>query len=255
MKTGAELNRKPSAPVSYQESIIKTLQSSSRTKTSGPDDNQAGDSDAKCVRHLMENIAQAAGSYNVSMPEWDQRLTEKSSILLDSVVKDVSFSERRKKASQRSASAVRRASAKAQRQRQLFKLDKSSQTFASYAPLHDLWKRYFLELLPERVDYRNVNLQNSLAKADYHGAVVRVLKSRCPSYVGAQGMLLQETRNVLKLVTTDNKLKLIPKAHSMFGILLPPDWSSMLTLHGNQITMRSSERSAKKFKSKNTLVL
>lgn len=46
-----------------------------------------------------------------------------------------------------------------------------------------------------------------LMNADLHGAILRVTKSKCPSFVGATGILLQETRNSFVLVTVNNRLK------------------------------------------------
>ncbi len=36
---------------------------------------------------------------------------------------------------------------------------------------------------------------------------VSVVRSKCPSYVGTEGILLQETQNTLKLIGKDNSMK------------------------------------------------
>jgi RNase P/RNase MRP subunit p29 len=46
-----------------------------------------------------------------------------------------------------------------------------------------------------------------LMNADLHGAILRVTRSKCPSLVGATGILLQETKNSFLLVTVNNRLK------------------------------------------------
>jgi ribonuclease P protein subunit POP4 len=78
-----------------------------------------------------------------------------------------------------------------------------------------------------------VNLKSltpKLVKADYHGAIITgifnsleyfrisnitfiilnefsVSKSKCPGYVGLTGILLQETKNVFKIITKQNEIK------------------------------------------------
>ena len=80
-------------------------------------------------------------------------------------------------------------------------------------------------------DFVNLkSLSPKLVKADYHGAIITgklnslqyfrisniiltvlnkflVLKSKCPGYVGLTGILLQETKNVFKIITQQNEIK------------------------------------------------
>uniref|UniRef100_A0A7N9CWD8 Ribonuclease P protein subunit p29 n=1 Tax=Macaca fascicularis TaxID=9541 RepID=A0A7N9CWD8_MACFA len=50
-------------------------------------------------------------------------------------------------------------------------------------------------------------IQAKLLKADLHGAVISVTKSKCPSYVGITGILLQETKHIFKIITKEDRLK------------------------------------------------
>ena len=52
------------------------------------------------------------------------------------------------------------------------------------------------------------------------GCELEVVESHCPSYVGVQGIVLQETQNTFKVVTKQNELKVLPKAHSLFAFTL-----------------------------------
>lgn len=55
-----------------------------------------------------------------------------------------------------------------------------------------------------------MNLQQlnlKVMKADYHGSILRVWRSKCPSYVGIEGILLQETQNTLQLIPKDNRIR------------------------------------------------
>ena len=46
-----------------------------------------------------------------------------------------------------------------------------------------------------------------LLKADFHGAIITVSQSRCPSYVGQTGILLQEMKTCFRIVTKADKVK------------------------------------------------
>ncbi|XP_032709608.1 ribonuclease P protein subunit p29-like [Lontra canadensis] len=61
-------------------------------------------------------------------------------------------------------------------------------------------------------------VQTKLFKADLHGALVSVTKSKCPSYVGITGILLQETKHVFKILTKEDRLKVIPKLNCVFAV-------------------------------------
>ncbi|XP_060075358.1 ribonuclease P protein subunit p29-like [Ylistrum balloti] len=134
----------------------------------------------------------------------------------------------------------------------LFKVEREGQSYESFLPLHQLW----LEYMDELIQFNNLqpsmmmNVQNKLIKADFHGSLLTVQRSKCPSYVGVTGILLQETKNTFLLITRDNKVKCIPKQHSVFTFMLG---SYMFTIYGTNFRVRSSERSARKFKSKATV--
>ena len=46
-----------------------------------------------------------------------------------------------------------------------------------------------------------------LLKADYHGCMITVRKTKCPSLLGLSGIVLMETRNTFKIISKDDKLK------------------------------------------------
>ncbi|OWF34763.1 ribonuclease P protein subunit p29-like [Mizuhopecten yessoensis] len=134
----------------------------------------------------------------------------------------------------------------------IFKVEKEGQTYDSYLPLNHLWLKYMEELTnfnsftPSKMS----NVQQRLLKADLHGSILTVQKSKCPSYVGVTGILLQETRNTFLLITKENKVKYIPKQQSVFTFTLG---SYQFTIYGNNFRVRSSERAVRKFKSKATV--
>ncbi|KAG0273861.1 RNase P/RNase MRP complex subunit, partial [Linnemannia gamsii] len=87
---------------------------------------------------------------------------------------------------------------------------------------------------------------------DFHGAIVTVARSKCPTFIGVSGIVAQETENVFKIITPNNALRVVPKVNSVFTIHIR---NSLFTLHGNQFRYRASQRSSKKFKSRPTIDL
>uniref|UniRef100_A0A8C6V314 Ribonuclease P protein subunit p29 n=1 Tax=Neogobius melanostomus TaxID=47308 RepID=A0A8C6V314_9GOBI len=110
-----------------------------------------------------------------------------------------------------------------------------------FVPLHELWKQYIIDLCNGLQPTTNPQLvQSKLLKADFHGAMIKVVRSKYASYVGLTGILIQEFKHVFKVITQKNELKVIPKRNSVFEI---------------EVNGFVFERSAKKFKSKGTIDL
>lgn len=143
-------------------------------------------------------------------------------------------------------------SAREKRRRGIYKISPKNQRYDMYLPLHELWKGYMQDLLNLTPNSNLKVVSPKLLRADYHGCVLTVSRSKCPSYVGTCGILLQETKNAFKIITKDDKLKMIPKANSVFTFELG---GFVFTIHGNHFRYRSSERSARKFKPKPTVDL
>ena len=98
-----------------------------------------------------------------------------------------------------------------------------------YLALHRLWCDYVTDLLQlDREKPPNtVTMATKMTRADYHGSLLKgkwvwsfqwvclcmlpvnapVARSKCPSYVGLKGIVLQETLNTFKLISSDNKLR------------------------------------------------
>uniref|UniRef100_A0A8C5PPM5 Ribonuclease P protein subunit p29 n=1 Tax=Leptobrachium leishanense TaxID=445787 RepID=A0A8C5PPM5_9ANUR len=143
--------------------------------------------------------------------------------------------------------------AKEKRERRIFQINPENQRYELFLPLHELWKQYIRELCNGlKRDAQPQMIQTRLLKADLHGALVMVSKSKCPSYVGVTGIILQETKHVFKIITSENKLKVVPKLNCIFTVEIDGFISH---IYGSKLQMRSSERSAKKFKSKGTIDL
>ncbi|XP_075930214.1 ribonuclease P protein subunit p29 isoform X2 [Petromyzon marinus] len=124
---------------------------------------------------------------------------------------------------------------------------------ASGRPLSSRERRRLglFDIRPEN-QRRSEQIQMKMLKADLHGAIITVEKSKCPTYVGTTGIMIQELKNVFKIITKDDKLKVIPKRKSIFAVAFGGFVSH---IYGSMFCMRSSERSAKKFKAKGSVDL
>nr|SVE70765.1 EOG090X0GV5 [Daphnia similis]SVE71394.1 EOG090X0GV5 [Daphnia similis]SVE72027.1 EOG090X0GV5 [Daphnia similis]SVE72654.1 EOG090X0GV5 [Daphnia similis] len=137
----------------------------------------------------------------------------------------------------------------------LHKLPKTGIKYKACAPLHQLWVEYmenFLELENSANAANKDLLYQRIAKADYHGCLLMVTRSKCPSYIGAKGIIVLETKNTFQIICEDDQLRIIPKRDSVFTFNVSK-WT--FTLFGNHMNIRPSERAARKFKSKPTIDL
>ncbi|KAK3578993.1 hypothetical protein CHS0354_034788 [Potamilus streckersoni] len=143
--------------------------------------------------------------------------------------------------------------AREKRDLKLFHINLERQTFEQYLPLNKLWASYIQQTVNlSSMSKTNSETMERLLKADYHGCYLTVKKSKCPSYVGISGIVLQETRNMFKMITSDNTVKSIPKANSIFAFEIG---AYCFTIHGNHFRIAAGERSHKKFKQKPTIDL
>ncbi|KAG0208834.1 RNase P/RNase MRP complex subunit [Mortierella sp. GBA30] len=168
--------------------------------------------------------------------------------MLDNPAKD-STAARDERKRRRRANKAKALTAKEKRTLHVYDIPLESRKYELFLPLHELWKGYVEELFGSA---NPVAFTQKLLKADFHGAIITVARSKCPTYIGASGIVAQETENVFKIITPSNALRVVPKINSVFTIHIR---ESVFTLHGNQFRYRASQRSAKKFKSKPTIDL
>ncbi|KAG0018977.1 RNase P/RNase MRP complex subunit, partial [Entomortierella chlamydospora] len=168
--------------------------------------------------------------------------------MLDNPAKDQTEAKEKQK-SRRRANKSKALTAKEKRALNVYDIPIESRKYELFLPLHELWKGYMEEL------FRSTNpvaFTQKLLKADFHGALITVSRSKCPTYVGTSGIVAQETENVFKIITPSNALLVIPKVNNVFTLHIR---GSVFTVHGNQFRYRAAQRSAKKFKSKPTIDL
>ncbi|XP_075432416.1 ribonuclease P protein subunit p29 isoform X1 [Ascaphus truei] len=144
-------------------------------------------------------------------------------------------------------------SAKERRDMRLFQIKPEQQRYEMFLPLHELWKQYIRDLCNGlKPDAQPQMIQSKLLKADLHGAIIMVTKSKCPSYVGLKGIILQEMKHVFKVITKEDTLKVVPKLNCVFSV----ETDGFISLiYGSKFQLKSSERSAKKFKGKGSIDL
>ncbi|KAF8606633.1 RNase P subunit p29-like protein, partial [Ceratobasidium sp. AG-I] len=146
--------------------------------------------------------------------------------------------------------------------------------YQTFLDIHTLWTGYMSELLnlhlltsineplDSYVSSHALGMQTKLVKADFHGCKLTVKASKCPTLVGSSGIVIEETANVFRIITSDDRIKVLPKQNSIFTFNVPlhveHDGSApqlQFELYGNQFRFRSDDRASRKFKSKETIEL
>ena len=116
-----------------------------------------------------------------------------------------------KEAQRRKSGKPRPLSAKQKRILGIHDIPKSEQKYDLYVPLWRMWMAYIQEILGLQDTYHNyVSPKGAgplLASADYHGALLEVVRSRCVGRVGIKGIVVKDTKFAFELVTIKNELK------------------------------------------------
>uniref|UniRef100_A0A3Q3WQ80 Ribonuclease P protein subunit p29 n=1 Tax=Mola mola TaxID=94237 RepID=A0A3Q3WQ80_MOLML len=156
------------------------------------------------------------------------------------------------RAKKRKSKKAKGLNAQQKREMKIFQIKPEHQRLL-FLPLHELWRQYITDLCSGLKPTSSPEfVQQKLLKADFHGAFITVIRSKCPSYVGTEGILVQEFKHVLKIITKEDKLKVIPKRNSVFAVEIN---GFVSYIYGSKFEQRASERSAKKFKVKGTIDL
>ncbi|KAI9593303.1 Rof/RNase P-like protein [Syncephalis fuscata] len=140
--------------------------------------------------------------------------------------------------------------AKQKRAAGIYKLPTDCNRYALFEPLHTLWTQYINEVYGTNTNPRM--FLPKLLKADLHGSIMTVVRSRCPSYIGTTGIVIMETKNMFRIIDCRDRLTSIPKANSVFSLKVK---DQDYTIYGSQFCYRAADRAAKKFKGQNTIDL
>ena len=149
---------------------------------------------------------------------------------------------RQQKLSQRKKLKPAPLSSRQKRSLCLYDIPRSAQRFSVYKPLHHMWLGYIREILGideqgNGLDGREVQIGADMAArlvtADYHGALVEVVRSRCVGRIGVGGIVVKDSKFGFEVVTKANSVKLIPKEHTVFRFKIPrPGKCDELALEG-----------------------
>ncbi|KAF7541731.1 hypothetical protein G7Z17_g11897 [Cylindrodendrum hubeiense] len=123
-------------------------------------------------------------------------------------------------------------------------MPKEQQKYTIYEPLNQLWLGYARELLGNDVYMGGPGAAAKLASAEFHGAAVEVVRSRCPGRVGIQGIVGTVFRVEMPV---DNKLAKVEGAGEG-KIEAAGDKKFVFDVLGDQMMLRSADRANKKFK-------
>ncbi|PZC73414.1 hypothetical protein B5X24_HaOG209547 [Helicoverpa armigera] len=132
-----------------------------------------------------------------------------------------------------------------------YNIPRNEVKYNDVVPLNEIWQNYMKDLLeldkpvPDYTSKAWEAFTQTLFKADFHGSILNVVRSKCPSYVGKCGICIMDTRNTFKIVSKDNITTTIPKRECVFEMHLG---SQKVTLFGKHLCVRPAERSTKKIK-------
>ncbi|KAI1910312.1 hypothetical protein LOZ12_004711 [Ophidiomyces ophidiicola] len=153
-------------------------------------------------------------------------------------------------------------------------LPKEELKYEIFKKLNGLWIEYMWDVLelkhdtgkkPSSAQIVTATAHGAkLASADFHGAELQVVRSKCVSRVGVKGIVARDLKFAFVLITEKNEKKTIPKEHTVFKFEIPVPTASCLVdgsmdipttskklifeLHGSQFENRAADRANKKFK-------
>ncbi|KAF2103581.1 putative ribonuclease P complex subunit Pop4 [Rhizodiscina lignyota] len=164
-------------------------------------------------------------------------------------------------------------SAKQKRQLSVYEIPDSEKRWELYVGLNRIWAGYMREILGiGRTDeLKSAHGRGSfataasagpmLASADFHGAEVEVVRSKCVSRVGLKGIVVKDTKFTFEIITRKNEIKFVPKEHTIFRVEVPFSETKtgvdamddvpphlVFELHGDRLKNRAPDRVNKKFK-------
>ncbi|KAK5638579.1 hypothetical protein RI129_012874 [Pyrocoelia pectoralis] len=133
----------------------------------------------------------------------------------------------------------------------ILKLPKQDWKYDELCEMRELWKQYMrnnLNLYPKIPTWEDPNWTNfniTLAKSEFIGAELTVIRSKNVNQVGMRGTVVLETKATFQIVTPKNELKILVKKPSVFTFTLD---DMKFTIFGKYAIIRPSERSIKKIK-------
>lgn len=122
-------------------------------------------------------------------------------------------------------------------------LPKEEQKYSIYLPLHQFWKQYASQLHHDNPS----TFADRVIRMDFHGALVKVIRSRVSSLIGKTGIVVAETANTLLIVTKEDRALTLPKNVCVVEVEVN---DYRIEIYLPALAFRPSERSARKIKKK-----
>ncbi|KAI8095059.1 Rof/RNase P-like protein [Gilbertella persicaria] len=180
----------------------------------------------------------------------DKVLREMKPIYIDRAHTFVKEEDKKAEKKKQRNKKERKLTAREKRRLKVYDIPKDAHQYRLFEPLAKLWQGYMSKLLTQG----QANFEQKLIRADFHGAILTVVQSANPTYVGVTGIVIQETLSVFNMITKQDKLKQIPKNSSYFSVHIE-ETNKDYTIYGPQFVARPAERAAKKFKPKPSIDL
>jgi ribonuclease P protein subunit POP4 len=140
----------------------------------------------------------------------------------------------------------------------LYDIPREGQKYEIYQPINKLWMGYIREVLGNDVYTGGPAAAAKLASAEFHGAEVDVVRSRCAGRVGIKGIVVRDRKFVFEIITKKRGLKIVPKEGTTFQVEIsvkdddaqaPSDADRFaFEILGDQLMLRSADRANRKFK-------
>jgi len=220
------------------------------------------------TEHIAESLLKRAHSPETASTIFREKVKQRP-LLLRPTSPDPDLNARSKRQyerlqkakKQRKSKKPKPLSAKQKRALSIHEIPKDQQKYAIYEPLHRMWSGYIREILGLSDGKRRYVDANSagpvLVSADYHGALVEVVRSRCGSRVGGKGIVVKDTKFTFEIVTLKDELKIMPKEHTVFRFEVPFERKEdggevpkplVFEIHGSQFEARAPDRANRKFR-------
>ena len=132
--------------------------------------------------------------------------------------------------------------------------------FETFKKLNKIWNEYVTTLLSKddpTNPAHNASICSKLTKAELSGAYITVHNSKNPTMIGLSGIVARESQRCLFVINSENVVKNLLKAGSVFEVRLPvaSHGGYAVRIWGDNIIYMGSERTKVRFKEKYNLDL
>lgn len=117
--------------------------------------------------------------------------------------------------------------------------------YDTFIGLNQLWQQYMTTIIGS--DPNKKIDESKILKCDLHGARIIVSAARNPDFVNVDGIVVQETRNMIRMITSEDRVVSVPKIGSIFAFLVN---KTLFKVNGTYFGLTPHQRSKLKLKVK-----